>query len=250
MSKPTQVPATPILGDPSSLSPLAAEAYRLLDGKPAPPHPRLRRASVPYLDHGLETGLMLYFRDSGDRRAFELLYRLTCEPLESWIAMKAAALGGRIAAEEALQDAFVNVYRYSQSFRGEGPHGFRRWARTIAANALHRAGRRRAIRFAEWNEGVCEVSEPGMDPQRLAADREQSAQLRSAYALVLQWVPAALESLSARDRYVLTAIHLHGATYREVEQELELRAGALKMIVHRARTRFGQALTRAGFGNL
>ena len=86
------------------------------------------------------------------------------------------------------------------------------------------------------------------DPMIAAQDREQAQRLQSAYELMLQWVPFALEQLSSRDRYVLTAIHVHGARYREVEEELGLRAGALKMIVHRARSRFQLALQGIGRG--
>ncbi len=192
----------------------------------------------------LETSLMNFFRDTGDARAFDLLYRLSAGHLEAWIAKRSMAFSGRPDSQEILQDAFVNIYRYGHSFQGQGPSGFRRWARTIAANAMNRSGRPRALPLAEWCAGHLEISEPGADPAERAAGREEHQIMANAYRLLLQFVPLALANLSPRDRYVLQAIHVHGASYREVEAELDLRTGGLKMIVHRARMRLRAQLSK------
>ncbi|MEZ5975146.1 MAG: RNA polymerase sigma factor [Planctomycetota bacterium] len=191
----------------------------------------------------LETDLMRVFRDRGDLRAFELLYRLSAPDLEAWLRRRSRGLYPRFDVEEAVQDTFVNIFRYRDSFQGSGPGGFRRWARTIAANAMHRSRRTGALTWvplANAEEPACEAA----DPELQSADREQSQRLAEAYSVVLAWVPAALAELSPRDRYVLLAIHVHGAAYAEIEAELGMRPGGLKMVVHRARSRFWAQLRR------
>ncbi|MCA9003052.1 MAG: sigma-70 family RNA polymerase sigma factor, partial [Planctomycetes bacterium] len=56
--------------------------------------------------------------------------------------------------------------------------------------------------------------------------------------VLLQLTPLAFAKLPDRDRFVLQAVEVDRRPYREIEQELGLRSGALKMIVHRARARF------------
>ncbi|MCB9908367.1 MAG: RNA polymerase sigma factor [Planctomycetes bacterium] len=194
----------------------------------------------------LETALMCHFRDSGDRVAFEWLYRLSSDALARWVATRGAVSQSSLDVDEVVQDTFINVYRYHRSFQGHGPHGFRRWARTIAANAMSRSKRRRALPLVEWKDGDQDVADSQDDPCVLMQQQEQGQALQDAYLLLLQWVPLACARLSPRDRYVLTALHGHGASHREVEEELELKPGGLKMIVHRARTRLRGYLIQIG----
>ncbi|MBL4771599.1 MAG: sigma-70 family RNA polymerase sigma factor [Planctomycetes bacterium] len=186
---------------------------------------------------GLDTALMQIFTATGDSQAFEFLYKLTSEPLLSWIRGRARQVARRLDVREILQDTFINIYRYANSFKGEGIHGFRRWARTIAANAMHRASRRRTLVFSEWTEGVMQVASPGGGPRGLVEAREFAVEVEGAYQLLLRVAPIAFAELSPRDQFVLHAVDQRGVCYRDVEQELGLRSGALKMIVHRARIR-------------
>ncbi len=187
---------------------------------------------------GLDTTLMQIFTATGDTRAYEYLYQLTSEPLLGWIRGRARQIARRLDVREILQDTFINIYRYAKSFKGEGIHGFRRWARTIAANAMHRASRKRTLVFSEWSEGVMQVPSAIGTPQNFAEAQEIALEMESAYQLLLRVTPLAFAKLSARDRFVLEAVDVRGSAYREVEQELGLRSGALKMIMHRARIRF------------
>lgn len=186
---------------------------------------------------GLDTALMQIFRTTGDSRAFEFLYQISSEPLMGWIRGRARQIARRLDAREILQDTFINIYRYAKSFKGEGIHGFRRWARTIAANAMHRASRKRTLVFSEWTDGVMQVPSPAGGPLGVVEAREFGRELDSAYRLLLQVAPLVFAKLSPRDQYVLHAVDQEKSSYRDVEKELGLRSGALKMIVHRARIR-------------
>ncbi|MDF1838107.1 MAG: sigma-70 family RNA polymerase sigma factor [Planctomycetota bacterium] len=224
---------------------LVREAQAFIDrvGAQSPAHPD--PAVDPGDAGGLDTALMQIFTATGDVRAYEYLYQLTSEPLLGWIRGRARQIARRLDVREILQDTFINIYRYAKSFKGEGIHGFRRWARTIAANAMHRASRKRTLVFSEWSEGVMQVSAGVGTPQNLAEAQEFALELESAYQLLLRVTPLAFAKLSARDRFVLNAVDVHGSLYREVEKELGLRSGALKMIVHRARIRFRSHLKTA-----
>ena len=219
-------------------SSLLREAQAFVDRVGSPLPPSLEPVPDGSEIGGLDTALMQIFTATGDIRAYEFLYQLTSEPLLGWIRGRARQIARRLDVREILQDTFINIYRYAKSFKGEGTHGFRRWARTIAANAMHRASRKRTLVFSEWSEGVMQVPSGIGTPQNLAEAQEYALELESAYQLLLRVTPLAFSQLSARDRFVLNAVDVHGSPYREVEKELGLRSGALKMIVHRARIRF------------
>ncbi len=194
---------------------------------------------------GLDTALMQIFCSTGDTRAFEFLYEITSEPLMGWIRGRVRQIARRLDVREILQDTFINIYRYAKSFKGEGAYGFRRWARTIAANAMHRASRKRTLVFSEWTDGIMQVPSPAGGPRGVVEARELGRELDKAYRLLLQVAPLAFARLSPRDRFVLHAVDQERSSYRDVEKELGLRSGALKMIVHRARIRLKSHLREA-----
>jgi len=69
----------------------------------------------------------------GDRQAHATLYRVYA-PMVFTVAVR--MLGSRAAAEDVLQDSFVEVIRKSQDFRGDGggDGGIRGWIKRIAIN--------------------------------------------------------------------------------------------------------------------
>ncbi len=184
---------------------------------------------------------MADFQESQSAEAFEALYRATAPGLLQWIEQLFAQ--GRLAGDpmDALQDTFVNIYRYAGSFRTGAAGGFRAWARTIASNALRRARRRpRAlgVLFSELDEVVLPDPvdrRPG--PATAAEGRETANQLRKAYALMLLQYAQAYETLKARDREALAMVEIDGLNYAQVGAKLGVGRSNTKMIVFRARQR-------------
>lgn len=80
------------------------------------------------LESDIDENLLARARD-GDRQAHATLYRAYA-PMVFTLACR--ILGSRAAAEDVLQDSFVEVIRKSPGFRGDG--GVRGWIKRIAIN--------------------------------------------------------------------------------------------------------------------
>ena len=74
----------------------------------------------------------------GDLTAFEQIYAVHAGRMKS-IALH--LLGNRTDAEDAVQDAFLKIYRGVRGFEGQA--GFSAWIYRILINCCHDAGRRR-----------------------------------------------------------------------------------------------------------
>jgi len=75
---------------------------------------------------------------AGDRSAFEELYRVHGERMKS---VAANLLGNRTEAEDAVQEAFVRVFRSCATF--EGRSRFSTWIYRVVVNCCHDFLRRR-----------------------------------------------------------------------------------------------------------
>ncbi len=195
----------------------------------------------------LETELMLAFRESGASDDFEALYDQARGPLLVWIASLAS--GRRVGVEptELLQDTFVNVYRYAQSFRDHGPRSFRVWSRTIAGNLVRRSRYERRHSLQDMPEGLQEPTDRRAGPEAEILDAEDRRILLQAWMLLLTRYAAAFEQLSERDRAALHLIEVDGLSYQEACQRLRVGLSNLKMILFRARRRIRVAIS-ADFG--
>ncbi len=218
----------------------------------APPAP-----SYVHLSREQETSLMTVFQESRTAESFEALYRATAPGLLQWIESLFAQ--GRHVGDpmDAVQDTFVNVYRYAGSFRPSAAGGFRAWVRTIASNALRRARRRpRAlgVLFSELEETVLpDPLDLAAGPSATAQSKEAIVDLRKAYGLMLLQYAQAFETLKARDQEALTMVEVEGLNYAQVGARLGVGSSNTKMIVFRARQRlrariaaFSQAAATAG----
>ena len=200
---------------------------------------------------------MTVFQESRTAESFEALYRATAPGLLQWIESLFAQ--GRHVGDpmDAVQDTFVNVYRYAGSFRPSAAGGFRAWVRTIASNALRRARRRpRAlgVLFSELEETVLpDPLDLAAGPSATAQSKEAIVDLRKAYGLMLLQYAQAFETLKARDQEALTMVEVEGLNYAQVGARLGVGSSNTKMIVFRARQRlrariaaFSQAAATAG----
>ncbi len=151
---------------------------------------------------------------AGERAAYEELYRRWKGPVFAFLLRRA---GARSFAEEAHQETWLRVYRFRRRFDPVRP--FKAWVFGIAANAGRDARR------------------PERDlmslPEDLAAPRD-SVELRDALV-------RALFELSARDRRLIL-LETEGFAPREIAVMQGLRAGTVRVRLHRARQRLGAAL--------
>lgn len=241
-SPPSTSPSTTPL--PEQLAPYPGVVARLIArGARFAPEPGNVRFA---LENHLATELMSLFRDEGDAEAFEALHVYTKASVHDWILSLLRGSARTIDSLEILQDTFINVYKYSQSFRSEHNGSFRVWVRTIAGNLIRRAySRRPARRFEDMPEGLQEPADTRPGPRAIVELEEDSIRLRRAYSLYLMHYRAAFELLSDRDRLAMTLVEVDGLTYKEAGDELGVRASNMKMILFRARKRLVNHMRRS-----
>ncbi|MBM3141403.1 MAG: sigma-70 family RNA polymerase sigma factor [Chloroflexi bacterium] len=151
-------------------------------------------------------------------------------------------LGGREAAEDATQEAFLRAYRRLDSFRGGN---FRSWLFSIVANAardeLRRRRRRPQVsldRAADDAGGERRAVEPP-DPDPLPEARALQSEVRGA-------LEQALRGLPPDWREVVLLVDVHGLAYDEAAAALGVPVGTVRSRLSRARAQLRSVLTPAG----
>jgi RNA polymerase sigma-70 factor (ECF subfamily) len=164
---------------------------------------------------------------SGDRRAFERLYRTHVDRVFS-ICMR--MVGDRNRAEELSQDVFVRVWEKLNLFRGESAFGT--WVHRLTVNMVlneRKTDQRRRDRIDEGQdlEAVAHGDvRPSWSPG-LAIDLE-----------------AAIAQLPPGARRVFVLHDVEGYTHDEIAQMLGVTSGGTKAQLHRARMLLREALQR------
>lgn len=163
---------------------------------------------------------------SGDRRAFERLYRTH---LNRVFAVCARMVNDRSHAEELTQDVFVRAWEKLSQFRGEA--AFSTWLHRLAVNVVLNArkseGRSRS-RFDDDQEQLdalpvgASVSVPGA-----SIDLE-----------------AAIATLPPGARRIFVLHDVEGFKHEEIAGMLSITAGGSKAQLHRARMLLREALQR------
>ncbi len=131
-------------------------------------------------------------------------------------------------ADDAVQDASLNAWRYGPGFRGEGRVD--RWLVRLVATACARM-RRGLKNDPGLHIAEAELVDDDASPELLAA--------RSQLAGVLGEV---LGDLSPRDRAILMLTDGEGWTSQEVADALDMTAGAVRTRLSRAHKRMRAAV--------
>ena len=153
----------------------------------------------------------------GDRAAFNVLYRRYARPV---FGLALRRLRDRGAAEDAVQETFMAVWRSASSFRAERGAGAP-WLYTVARNAI-------VDKFRVQARAAVHVpADPGGDP-----GPEEQAEL----SWVAWQVHRAFGSLPDNERAVLELAYWGGLSQSEVADFLGIPLGTVK-----TRTRSGLA---------
>lgn len=162
---------------------------------------------------------------SGDRSAIGPLYSA-----HATRAIRTAFLitRNRSAAEDAVQEAFVQVLRTIGALRD--PAAFRPWFYRIVVNAAKRS-MRRAWRILPIAQPQAEQIDLGPSPDEVAIGQEETAQVRNALA-----------SLPESQREILVLRYYTDLTEAEIAEALGLPAGTVKSRLYRAREALGSRL--------
>jgi RNA polymerase sigma-70 factor, ECF subfamily len=174
-------------------------------------------ATIQFVHRDLSDGELIARVGSGDRGAFETLYRRYARPV---FGLALRRLGDRGRAEDAVQETFASVWRAARSYRPERGPGAP-WLYAVARNAIVDNGRVRREPAVEGAEEQASDETP--------ADRAESS-------WVAWRVHRAIAELPETERVVIELAYWGGRSQSEVSELLGIPLGTVK-----TRTRTGLA---------
>lgn len=152
-------------------------------------------------------------------------------------------VGRRETAEDLVQETFLKVCRFGQTFRGSHAK-FTTWLYSVAGNQcrdyLRHSSRRPETSFAEIEEGFLEnqSSDPmGSSP---VEDRLLQLELRAV-------LKSAIDSLPEKERSAIVLREYQGLEYKEIAEVLRCPIGSVKVLIFRARHRLRERLKGLDF---
>jgi RNA polymerase sigma-70 factor (ECF subfamily) len=151
-------------------------------------------------------------------------------------------------AQDAVQDAFLKVYRSLHKF--EGRSGFYTWLYRIVMNqCLDRKRRDKSDREVEWNDesahGVLDHAESAASPDGRDADRA-APDVAIERVEIRQAVARAIEALPEDARRTIQLREIDGLSYKEIAEAMGIPKGTVMSRLHYARRRLRELLTEAG----
>jgi RNA polymerase sigma-70 factor (ECF subfamily) len=161
--------------------------------------------------------------DRHHRELFQFVYRFT---------------GSRSAADDVVQDAFVQIHLSAPSF--DPGRRLKPWLFTIAANKArdHLRGRTRR-REVPLDAQVGGTDAEGQRFLDLLADEEGDPSEHLETAEREQLVRTVLESMPQNLAEVLTLAYFHHFAYRDIAEVLDIPLGTVKSRLHSAVSQFG-----------
>jgi RNA polymerase sigma-70 factor, ECF subfamily len=169
-----------------------------------------------------------------DRAAFEQLYRATSSYL---LGVALAVLGSRDRAEDALQEAYMNVWHRAASFDPRVAKPMT-WLINIVRNKSIdklRAARNLDKASVDLDEALDVAADAALQPERLLA--QSLAKLR---------IDECMATLSAAQRQALSLAHYKGMVISEIAEAMRAPLGTAKAWVRRGSDKLRDCLQAAG----
>jgi len=167
-----------------------------------------------------DVALMLAFAH-GREEAFVELYTRHRDRI---IRYARRMLGDQAKAEEAAQDVFLKLYRARDSY--EPKSRFSTYLYRIATNHCINLHARVERRLLVSDPEAIDRALPGAPNQHDALSNDE---LRAS-------LQVALAKLPKPQRAALLLVHYEGLSYRDAAEVIEVSEGAVKSLIHRART--------------
>jgi RNA polymerase sigma-70 factor, ECF subfamily len=170
----------------------------------------------------------------GDRKAFRALYDATSPSL---FGVAVRILNRRDRAEEAIQDAFVNVWQRAASY-SEGKSRPMTWLTAIVRNRALDMLRSESARPAEslYDKETGEALDPAderPDPLGLLERAVDEVRIRDCLA-----------DIGGPQRQCLALAYYHGLSHSEVAAQLAAPIGSVKVWIRRGLDRLKRCLDR------
>lgn len=157
---------------------------------------------------------------TGDRNALQTVYRLTSAKL---FAVCLRILGERSAAEDALQEVYMTVWRKAAQFDA-GLASPMTWLIAIARNrAIDLARARGSSRNMEPIEVAAELADDAPTADTTVQTAQDQARLYQC-----------LGGLAERERAALRGAFFDGNTYEELAERMKVPLGTMKSWIRRA----------------
>lgn len=163
----------------------------------------------------------------GDRAAFERLYSATSAKL---FGVCLRFLNNRAEAEDALQDAFVKIWRNADRYRANGLSPMT-WLITVTRNLCIDRLRARKARLGDMDE-VAEMADsaPGPEAQAIAAsDRAR--------------IVHCMDGLDPDKALAVRRAYLEGHTYQDLSEELNVPLNTIRTWLRRSLMRLKECLS-------
>src|SRR5919108_6352783 len=185
--------------------------------------PGRRGATIRPVQSEVSDGELISRVGSGDRNAFEILYRRYARPV---FGLALRRLGDRGRAEDAVQETFASVWRAAGSYRPERGPGAP-WLYAVARNAIVDNGRARREPPVETPD---EISDEQGPPDHAEAGWTA-------------WrVHPALAELPENERQVIELAYWGGRSQSEIADLLGIPLGTVKTRTRTALSRLAALL--------
>ena len=160
----------------------------------------------------------------GNRQAQHTLYHRYCDAMYN---VCYRILGTEAEAEDALQEAFIDIFRRLDTFREESSLGA--WIKRIVINHCLNVFKKRRVKFEEMSEKLAEI------PAEEYVDDEETI-------YEVKRVKAAIMKLPDGYRQVLTLYLIEGYDHGEIADILGIQETGSKSQYSRARVKLREIL--------
>lgn len=172
-----------------------------------------------------------------DQRSFADLYRLTSPQM---YAVALRILRDSAAAEEVLQEAYVNVWNRAATYDASKSQPLT-WLTSIVRNRCLDRLRRHEVETVsltrdEADDGELEFAAPGPSPVELLVNGASAKSVRQC-----------IEALDSAQQQAIALAFYHGLSHAELAAHLREPLGTVKSWIRRGLERLKQCLDRSGF---